>query len=621
MDQGVPPDSRAGGPGQGEVQEQPATPEPVAERAQPQNVVGRLRLGRHLYQKIIAHLQDQLPGEGCGLVAWQGDRAVHVYPGDNIHQRPATSYRMDERQVWRASEHMERNGWHLGAIYHSHPTTPPFPSPSDVANAWWTDVYTLIVSFRERTPELRAFLIDRVSASYQEVPVDVTPGERSRGWRGGLALPRIGQPPDERADWRPHSQTLPILPGVAPSQTPTLAGSVPHGSMLAHNGPADALSADPPTVEMILPMMAMPAADDDSVGVEDMAASAPWVQVPGGVAASVPEPGTSVRAAAAGVFGGGSVDTGGSEGDSDGESERRAFSAAVARHIPERRATIGILGGMGPLATADLYRKIIELTPANSDQEHIPVVIWADPRVPDRTEALLHDGEDPTPWLVRGAQALADMGADFIVIPCNTAHAFTAPLRSAVPRPLLSMIGAAADAIVRAAPDADTVGLLATSGTIAAELYQQALMERGRDVIVPDDDTQERCVMSAIRAVKAGRADSAATALMQEAAGELAARGAGALLAACTEIPLIFEQEHTSTILVDATAALAEAAVATAQYLDARAREGDPAWETTSGWEAIVINPAADLADAADAEDADATDAASVGTGTSGTTL
>lgn len=584
VDQGFPPGSVPQPQKQTPAASSTSVPAP---RVAATSVVGRLRLGHRLYRSIITHLQDQLPGEGCGLVAWQGDRAVRIYPGSNIHHRPGTSFRMDDREVWRACEHMRARGWHLGAIYHSHPTTPPSPSVGDVANSWWPDVYSLIVSFRDRTPVLRAFLIDRASASYQEVPVDIEP-ERGGGWRNGMPFPRrrLEQTPGAAAVperiWLPESPTSPVLPvlsgraGMAAAQAAS-----PRGSMLAEDAEAGGsdrghVSDGPLTTEMPLPLLS-PVYDDwdAEYGMqptgEDVDA--------GRVETTAPRADRLVRDDAGAGAGAGA----------------RAGARGLAMRLPEaeRRAMIGILGGMGPLATADLYRKIIELTPADSDQEHIPVVIWADPRVPDRTEALLHNGEDPTPWLVRGAQALADMGADFVVIPCNTAHAFEGPLQAAVPRPILSMIAAAADAIVRDAPEAETVGLLATSGTIAAELYQQALLERGRDVIVPDDETQERCVMTAIRAVKAGQADGAATALLQEAAAELVQRGAGALLAACTEIPLIFRQEHTDTILIDATASLAEAAVATAQYLNECARDGEPVWHMHDDVPAPAPAPAA----------------------------
>src|SRR5436305_14021021 len=100
------------------------------------------------------------------------------------------------------------------------------------------------------------------------------------------------------------------------------------------------------------------------------------------------------------------------------------------------RPIAGILGGMGPAATADLYQKIIAATPATRDQEHIPVVIWADPTVPDRTPAVLDGGEDPTPWLLRGAERLVAMGAAFIAVPCNTAHAFFPRIAPQISLPL-----------------------------------------------------------------------------------------------------------------------------------------------------------------------------------------
>ena len=259
-------------------------------------------------------------------------------------------------------------------------------------------------------------------------------------------------------------------------------------------------------------------------------------------------------------------------------------AATLGAHAADgaaRRAVIGILGGMGPLATADLYTKIIQRTAAGSDQEHIPVVIHADPRVPDRTAALLRGGEDPTPWLVHGAQALAAQGATFIVMPCNTAHAFLPRVQPDVERPFLSMIDAAADAVARDVPGARVVGLLATNGTIASDIYQRALRQRGLETIVPDDESQAERVMAAIATVKAGQYGREATALLVEAADGLVARGAQVLLAACTEIPLVLRARDVSAPLIDATDELARAAVETAQHLDDAARAGAPAWETT----------------------------------------
>mgnify|MGYP001144639946 CR=1 FL=1 len=227
------------------------------------------------------------------------------------------------------------------------------------------------------------------------------------------------------------------------------------------------------------------------------------------------------------------------------------------------RRVIGVLGGMGPLATVDLYRKIIEVTPASRDQEHLHVIIDADPSVPDRTEALLHGGPDPTPWLIAGARRLAAAGASFIVIPCHTAHAFLPRLQAEAPVPVLSMVDETADRLAQLLPVGATVGLLATAGTVVSGLYHRALGERGMRVVTPLEHEQAD-VSAAIAAVKAGQLQRPTTEFVLGPALELVRRGAEALVAACTELPLVLRQEEIPVPLIDPTRVLAEAAVALA---------------------------------------------------------
>ena len=125
---------------------------------------------------------------------------------------------------------------------------------------------------------------------------------------------------------------------------------------------------------------------------------------------------------------------------------------------------IGILGGMGPAATADFYSKLVALTPGSTDQEHPKVVIWADPTVPDRTLALTENGPDPTPWLIRGARVLRESGATTLAIPCNTAHAFLPAISSQLGLPVVHMIDEVARHIRTLSPAVTSVGLLATHG-------------------------------------------------------------------------------------------------------------------------------------------------------------
>jgi aspartate racemase len=240
-------------------------------------------------------------------------------------------------------------------------------------------------------------------------------------------------------------------------------------------------------------------------------------------------------------------------------------------------AVIGILGGMGPAATADFYTKLVATTPGSSDQDHLRTVIWSDPTIPDRTEALLGDGPDPTPWLLNGGRVLREAGATVIAIPCNTAHAFVPRIADHVGLPIVHMIGEVARHLGTMSPRIHTAGLLATTGTVRAGLYQEWLGRFGIRLVLPDDVGQSRYVMTAIRAVKAGaRDDATTTALLARAAQGLTEQGAQAVIAGCTEIPLGLPAEVVDVPLVDPSLILAHALVrrATTEGLAGHAGKG-----------------------------------------------
>jgi aspartate racemase len=235
--------------------------------------------------------------------------------------------------------------------------------------------------------------------------------------------------------------------------------------------------------------------------------------------------------------------------------------------------TIGILGGMGPLATADLYQKIIAATPARRDQDHCHVIIDSDPAIPDRTAALNGSGPDALPGLIVSAQRLVVAGADFIVIPCNTAHAFLPRLRPHVGVPIIDMIAATAEAVRAAFPQARRIGILAYQGTIATGLYHNALRARGLEPLSPSAEEQRRLVDGAIEAVKAGDTRPEVGGWLAQGGQELIARGAEVLLAACTEIPIVLHAPMVSVPLLDPTLILARAAVRTARTAPALAAD------------------------------------------------
>ncbi|MCR0980826.1 cysteate racemase [Roseomonas populi] len=232
---------------------------------------------------------------------------------------------------------------------------------------------------------------------------------------------------------------------------------------------------------------------------------------------------------------------------------------------------LGVLGGMGPLASAEFMRQLTLLTPAERDQDHIPAILWSDPRVPDRTAARQGRGPDPLPALVRGIRGLEAAGCGAIAIPCNTAHGWIDGMRAATRLPILHIVEAAAEALRRQGIGPGPVGVMGTAGTLAMGLYQQGLEGDGWHVSVPTEEEMARLVTPGIALVKANRvADSYAP--LAEAARALAARGARAVVLGCTEIPLgVAAGPALPFPVVDTIEALALAAIRWAKPEAARA--------------------------------------------------
>lgn len=227
---------------------------------------------------------------------------------------------------------------------------------------------------------------------------------------------------------------------------------------------------------------------------------------------------------------------------------------------------VGILGGMGPASTVEFFGRLIRRTPARKDQDHLPVVIWSNPKVPDRNAALVSGGADPTPWLRQGAQILANCGADFIAVPCNTAHAFLDDVKPFVDVPILSIIDATTRAVTTLETSVSKVGLLATTGTIRSGMYGNGFEAAGIDLLVPTDQEQT-LVMAALQSVKAGSDAVSGKRRLANAANHLIARGADVIVSGCTEVTLALPQKLVSVPTVDSLEALAINAVETAQSI------------------------------------------------------
>ncbi|MDR2451739.1 MAG: amino acid racemase [Candidatus Accumulibacter sp.] len=236
---------------------------------------------------------------------------------------------------------------------------------------------------------------------------------------------------------------------------------------------------------------------------------------------------------------------------------------------PPLSPLIGVLGGMGPLATVDFLHKVVGSTPAGRDQDHVPLVVWNVPQIPDRQQALAGVGESPLPAMLRGIERLNGSGATRIVIPCNTAHLWIDALVAASAAPLIHIVDAAIAAVERRGADAGPIGILATRATLNAKLYQERLDARGLSWLIPADDEIDTLFTPGCYAVKQNHLDRGG-ALFESAARKLVERGARTLILACTEVPvgLAHIRSNLMKMSVDPTQALADACI---QYwLEAR---------------------------------------------------
>ena len=223
---------------------------------------------------------------------------------------------------------------------------------------------------------------------------------------------------------------------------------------------------------------------------------------------------------------------------------------------------LGILGGMGPLATVDFMEKIIRATPAERDQDHVPVITASIPQIPDRSDAITGTGPSPLTAMVTSARRLQRAGAQAIAIPCNTAHRWHADIERHTDLPMFHMADAAVAAVTGSGVSAGSrVGILATTGTLAFGMYQQRLAAAGMQALALTDQAQDGLVMAGIRAVKAGDTDNGGAKLAAAADG-LLAQGAERIILACTEIPpALAAAGRRDGVYIDATDALARACV------------------------------------------------------------
>lgn len=224
---------------------------------------------------------------------------------------------------------------------------------------------------------------------------------------------------------------------------------------------------------------------------------------------------------------------------------------------PTRKGIVGVLGGMGPAATVDFLAKVIAATPALTDQDHVPLIVYQMPQIPSRTAALAEGNDAPLPVMVAGIQVLENAGAEVIVIPCNTAHHWYKSLANATRLPIIHIADAVRSVLEAQGGLRRNVGLMATRATLQSAVFERRLPDIR--FAAPSEDTQQ-LIDQAIAAVKTADLDEARI-YASTAARSFVAEGAEILVLACTELPIALERE-TGLDCIDPTEALARACVA-----------------------------------------------------------
>jgi aspartate racemase len=218
---------------------------------------------------------------------------------------------------------------------------------------------------------------------------------------------------------------------------------------------------------------------------------------------------------------------------------------------------------MGPLATADFFRKLIEETPAERDEDHVPVIVYSVPQMPSRDSAITRGSDSPLPHMLAGMMALKKQEVGCVAIPCNTAHYWYDELQRASALPILHIVDAASDELRKRGSVQPRVGLLATEATIHARIYQDRLAVQGIECVLNPLPEREKLVRFAIDAVKRGSLEDAGPAV-EAAAALLFERGVETVILGCTELPIALDAIRSAALprCVDANRALARECVA-----------------------------------------------------------
>ena len=230
--------------------------------------------------------------------------------------------------------------------------------------------------------------------------------------------------------------------------------------------------------------------------------------------------------------------------------------------IDTNKKTVGIIGGMGPGATALLFQKLIDYTDAKNDAEHMHIIIDNNTAIPDRTTAILKGENTPALYIVESGKKLEMCGAELLLIPCNTSHYFYDEIQDQLSVPVVNMI--AETAKVCLSNGYTKVGVLATTGTCNTDTYGRELNKFGVEAVYPDVEGQKKVMEIIYDQVKAGRKINVQ--ILDQTLKKMASEGAQAFILGCTELPFAIKNGDFGYHFLDSLDILAKCAVEMAGY-------------------------------------------------------
>ena len=217
--------------------------------------------------------------------------------------------------------------------------------------------------------------------------------------------------------------------------------------------------------------------------------------------------------------------------------------------------TVGVIGGLGPMATLDFFDRILKRTKALREQDHLRLIIDNTTKIPDRNAFTRGEGPSPGPALADAARGLEQAGAEFIVMACNTTHAWEAEIRAAINVPFISIIEETTKVVADLSPEA--AGVLAVDACLSSNLYQEALTKRGVKPVLLSADSQ-KTFMELVYRIKNGDTGDVVKRSMATLAKRLEAQGAEVIIAGCTEVPIVLTADDIDSELINSTDVLVE---------------------------------------------------------------